>query len=251
MNSAPSFAHLSNDDLLAAVKQLAMGEREARTRLIAGLTEIGGRRLYLGEGCSSLFTYCTQVLHLSEHAAYGRIQAARAARRFPAILGHLAAGKLTLTSVGLLAPHLTQANHVELLENARQKSKREVEQLVAAIHPRSDVPSSVRKLPTPASLPVVEAAPEAAASSTEGKSATFGLTGEPPRRPAVVAPLAPARYKIQFTMSRETHDKLRRVQDLLRHAIPDGDPAAVFDRALTLLLAELERTRLAGTTSPR
>ena len=46
---------------------------------------------------------------------------------------------------------------------------------------------------------------------------------------------------MQFTVSRETHDKLRRVQDLLRHSIPNGDPAAIFDRALTLLLADLEK----------
>jgi hypothetical protein len=25
------------------------------------------RQLYLAEGCSSMFTYCVQVLHLSEH----------------------------------------------------------------------------------------------------------------------------------------------------------------------------------------
>jgi hypothetical protein len=45
--------------------------------------ELDTRRLYLGEGCSSLFTYCTQVLHLSEHAAYNRIETARAARFSP------------------------------------------------------------------------------------------------------------------------------------------------------------------------
>src|SRR5688572_14721917 len=57
----------------------------------------------------------------------------------------------------------------------------------------------------------------------------------PPRRPAVIAPLAPERYKVQMTVSRETHDMLRRVQELMRHQLPDGDPAAIFDRALTLL----------------
>jgi 5-methylcytosine-specific restriction endonuclease McrA len=56
---------------------------------------------------------------------------------------------------------------------------------------------------------------------------------------------------VQFTVSSETHDKLRRVQDLLRHTIPDGDPAAIFDHALTLLLAELSRTKLAATDRPR
>jgi hypothetical protein len=52
-------------------------------------------------------------------------------------------------------------------------------------------------------------------------------------------------------MSRETHDKLRRAQDLLRHSIPNGDPAAIFDRALTLLIGHLERTKCASTTRPR
>jgi hypothetical protein len=56
---------------------------------------------------------------------------------------------------------------------------------------------------------------------------------------------------VQFTVPRETYDKLRRVQDLLRHTISSGDPAAIFDRALTLLLKEVERTKLAAATSPR
>jgi 5-methylcytosine-specific restriction endonuclease McrA len=67
----------------------------------------------------------------------------------------------------------------------------------------------------------------------------------------VGCPLCAARYKLQFTVSRETHDKLRRAQDLLRHSIPHGDPAAVFDRALTLLLEHLERTKLAQAKTPR
>jgi hypothetical protein len=74
---------------------------------------------------------------------------------------------------------------------------------------------------------------------------------EPPRSPAVVAPLAPERYKVQLTIGRDTHDKLRRVQDLLRHSIPDGDPAAIFDSALSLLLVELEKQKLAATGRPR
>jgi hypothetical protein len=67
----------------------------------------------------------------------------------------------------------------------------------------------------------------------------------------MVTPLAPERYKVQFTVSRETHDKLRRAQDLLRHSTPTGDAAAIFDRALTLLLADLERSKLAATARPR
>jgi hypothetical protein len=66
-----------------------------------------------------------------------------------------------------------------------------------------------------------------------------------------VTPLTPGRYRLQFTISHETHDMLRRVQALARHAIPSGDPAAIFERALTLLLQELERRRCAAVASPR
>src|SRR5688572_14075733 len=103
---ASSVAALSDTDLLDQVIHLAARERHATVQLIAVLMEVDARRLYLGQGCSSLFTYCTQVLHLSEHAAYGRIEAARAARRFPAILERIADGSMTLTTVSLLAPHL-------------------------------------------------------------------------------------------------------------------------------------------------
>jgi hypothetical protein len=56
---------------------------------------------------------------------------------------------------------------------------------------------------------------------------------------------------VQFTVSHETYEKLRRVQDLMRHAIPDGDPAAIFDHALTLLLAQMSRTKFAATDRPQ
>jgi hypothetical protein len=76
------------------------------------------------------------------------------------------------------------------------------------------------------------------------------LIPEPRTRPSIVA-LAPERFKIQFTVGRETHDKFRRAQDLLRHVVPDGDPAQVFDRALVVLVAHLETQKAAATDNPR
>jgi hypothetical protein len=205
------------------------------------------RRLYLGQGCSSLFTYCTQVLRLSEHAAYGRIEAARIAWRFPVVLELLADGSVTLTAIGLLAPHLTPENHRELLDSARHKSKRDIEHLVAALRPLPPVPSTVRKLPSPKPVEVVRVDPGVIRNDA---AAVAARSASPPNRPAHVAPLAPDQYRVQFTVSRETYERLRRAQDLLRHTIPSGDPAAIFDRALTLLLADLERTKLAATERP-
>jgi 5-methylcytosine-specific restriction endonuclease McrA len=67
----------------------------------------------------------------------------------------------------------------------------------------------------------------------------------------VVTPLAPEHYRIQLTVSRETHDRFRRAQALLRHAVPSGDAGEIFDRALTLLVANLERRKAARVARPR
>lgn len=72
-----------------------------------------------------------------------------------------------------------------------------------------------------------------------------------PGAAAVVTALAPERYKLQLPMSRATRDKLRRAQDLLRHAVPSGDAAEIVDRALTLLIEDAERRRIAATERPR
>jgi hypothetical protein len=228
MTTRTTFSALASDALLAKTVSLAADERLATGQLIAALAEVDARELYLGEGCSSLFVYCTRVLHLSEHAAYSRIEAARAARRFPAILDLLIEGALTLTSVTLLSPHLTEENSCGVLEAARHKSKREVEMQVAALRPRPAVAASIRKLPERQQVAALVATPLVSQPDAEVRIVTPVVL---PARPPVVKPLTPEQYKIQFTIPRDTHEKLRRAQDLLRHSIPDGNLAKIFDKA--------------------
>jgi hypothetical protein len=247
-STTPSFAQLSDDDLLATVRRLALTERRATAALVRSLIELDSRRLYLGEGYSSLFTYCTQALYLAEGAAYNRIEAARAARRFPALLTALDEGSVTLTTVRLLAPHLTEDNLQDVLVSARHKGKRDIELLVASLRPMPPVPSTIRKLPE-LKARLLDANSQAAPTAAVLNSPVVAPPTKAP--PPAVTPLAPERYKLQFTISHDTHEKLRRVQALARHAIPSGDPAEIFDRALTLLLQDLERRRCATVNSPR
>jgi 5-methylcytosine-specific restriction endonuclease McrA len=257
MTTIDSLTHLSDEQLVARVQMLANDERRATVSLIATLVEFDARRLYLREGCSSLFTYCTQMLHLSEHAAYGRIEAARAARRFRLLLELLAEGAVTLTTIGLLAPHLTDDNHEDVLSSARHKTKREVELLVATLRPMPSVPAIVRKLPhretgngatRSCSRSQFRTAVEV---NTTVDSKSPSVIVERPLRPAVVAPLAADRYKLQVTLSAESYGTLCRAQELLRHSTPSGDPASIVERALTVLVRELERTKCAETERPR
>jgi hypothetical protein len=252
---------LPDHDLLARIAALAAKERGATVELLAHLAALDSRpSLYASEGHGSLFTYCTHVLHFSEDAACNRIHAARACRRFPVILELLAAGALSLTSVRLLREHLTPENHEAVLERASGRSRREIEALVAELAPRPDARSFVRQLPPPqtaTSVPLTPALPPpvAAAPSTNGTeprplNSLLSPPAPPARRP-VVETTSPERYRVQFTVGKETHDKLRRLQALLRREIPDGDPGAIFDRAVTLLLAKVESKKMGTTPRPK
>jgi hypothetical protein len=287
-------AGLSDKDLLSRVLLLARQEREATVELIGHLAELDARKLHLAQGYGSLFTYCTGALRLSEHAAYNRIEAARLSRRFPAVLDLLADGSLNVSTARLLAPHLRSDTFEKLVAQARGRSKREVEELVARLSPRPDVAASVRKLPArgqtvhsvattgPVDTPMAtddghsgtglavepeEGAnlPPPAAPGSRGTSllaiaapdsrgpspAQIAAALEQPTHQPAITPLAPERYRVQFTIGAATHKKLRRAQELLRREIPHGDPGTIFDRALTLLLEDVARKKLAMATKPR
>ena len=95
----------------------------------------------------SMFVYSTDVLNLSEHEAYLRITVARASRRHPILLEMLADGRLHLSGIAKLVPLLTEGNRETLLARAAHQSKRKIEELVAELSPKPDVPATMRKLP--------------------------------------------------------------------------------------------------------
>ena len=252
-----SLSVLSDVDLLAAAVRAASEERRATSELLAILAEVDTRRLYLAEGCSSMFSYCTRVLHLSEHAAYHRIEAARAAKQFPVVLDLLAGGELTLTTVAMLRPHLTLHNHAALLSAARHQSKREVEHQIACLAPKPDVVAMIRRVPeikhalNPDLLAErTEPSSEHVLNQTSSAPPTHSPTTPIVPR-AMVAPLASDRYLLRVTLSADAHAKLRRAQDLLRHSNPDGNVAEVLRRALTMLVDRLETMRTGTNARPR
>jgi hypothetical protein len=121
-----------------------------------------------------------------------------------------------------------------------------VEALVAELAPRPDVPSTMRKLSTPAqtgSMPAAVVPTPSEDTEAVAPSAPAATGVPPPTSRPVVQPTAPARYRVQFTIGQETHDRLRRLQALLGPEVPNGDPAVIFDRAVTLLLEKVEKAK--------
>ncbi len=211
---------LSDAELLAQVKTLVTTERDTTARLIAVLAEFDARNCISDRAVrrSSRIARVSFTYPSTRHTAGSRQLARR--ESFPQSWICWLMAPCISTAVGLLAPHLTDDNHTAVLASARHKSKKDIEHPRRAIAPtaaRGGNGSETACAGNDCSVAVTASTPVAATAEPDR------LIGEadvmPPRQPsrAEVKPLAPEYYKVQFTASRDTYDKLRLAQDLLRH----------------------------------
>jgi 5-methylcytosine-specific restriction endonuclease McrA len=175
LNAPDSPAACNDEQLIAGLKQALARQSSMTARLIAFMAEVDARGLYREFAYGSMFEYAVHALHMSEGEAFPRIYAGRVIRKYPVVLRMLERGELHLTAIRLVGPQLTPANHLELLAAVRCKSKRDIERLVAALCPREDVKSAIRKLPE---RPAAEPQPEALKLSQEP------ACGHAPRSPS-------------------------------------------------------------------
>jgi 5-methylcytosine-specific restriction endonuclease McrA len=235
---------LTDDALVARVSTLCAQGYALTARLIVLLIEVEERRLDLRSACTSMFDYCQRRLGMSEGAAYRRITAARLVKRFPALLQRIETGEIHLSTLVLLRPHLDEQNVDEIAAAVVGKTKRQVEDLLARVAPKADVPSAIVEL--------AAASNDASATLFDGAATSAAPTASVASAPrARIEPLSEARYGVQLTASAELKAKLERACDLMRHRNPRGDLAVVIDAALDLLLAKLEKERLAKVRTPR
>ena len=139
---------LRDEELIATLMRCVKEDRDVTARLLVHLGEVDARGLFRDLGFSSMFDYAVQALHMSESEAGLRLRAARLGREFPSALAMVARGELHMTALKLLAPVLTTSS-LDLLDQARFKSKLEIQKLIAARFPQPDVASVIRKLPAP------------------------------------------------------------------------------------------------------
>src|SRR5262245_30631454 len=216
--------------------------------MLAHLAEVDARKLYLPAAHPSMFSYCVHELGLPEETAFKRIRVARAARQYPTILEAIAEGRLHLSSVVALAPHLTSENAEDLLAAAGRRSKAELEQLLAERFPRPDLPTRIEML---SAQQVAQLAPGPFEKETPLEPLLASEPVQAPGPPPRVAALSSEKFGLQVTIGKRTHDKLRYAQSLLGHQLPSGDIAQVLDRALDALIHQLERRKFAATSRPR
>jgi hypothetical protein len=245
------FTQTADQQLHEELTRLAGDARAATTDLVACLAEFDRRRLFLELGFSSIYAYCAARLHLTEGAAYRRIEAARASVRFPVVLEMLRDGRLSLATAALIGPKLTPGNAEHWLRESAFKSKRGVEVMLAHFHPKPVVPSVIRKLPesNPLVVPRVSADSPAATANAPAPARAQAVT--PASRRPIVAPLSDIHFKLQVTIGVAARERLAQIQALMRHRLPNGDPAAIVEYALDVLHADLLKQKAAQVAKPR
>jgi len=246
---------MKNDELVAGLSQLVQRSNELTGDLLAHLAELEERMLHLTLGFSSSFAYCVEALGMSEGAAGRRVAAARVCRYFPEAFELVARGDLHLSALCGLAPHLNLENATELFAACRRKTRRQVEELLAARFPKPDVREQIRRLPGRAHVPErkqtqaeASAQPsdtiqrqEAAAAKASEILENHGLdtTGPseagaatPPRRRELEA-LSVDRFGVHFTADAGLRALIERARALASHRLPKNDLSSLMRLVLT------------------
>jgi hypothetical protein len=237
---------LSDDQLIEDLDRLIGSRNRLTARMLAYLIEVEDRRLHLRRAYSSMRDFCINQLGMHEGEAQRHLVAARLGQEFPLVLELVETGKAHLSGLALLRAYLTEDNHAELLGEAAGKTTRAIEALLAARFPKPDAPDAIRKLPQGAqpALGLDAAASSPSPMMRPPAQAPGGRNGR-------VEPLSATTYKIQFTASQQLVDKIEHAKNLLSHANPSGELSDVMERAVDLLIADLERKKLGKTNRPR
>ncbi len=228
---------LSDERLLGRVGELVVLERRTTANLVVHLAEVEARELHLCDGSPSLFEWCRTRWGFGEDKAYNYVKAVGWVRRWPEMGAMLADGRLNLSGVRVIGPHLGDENVGERLAEAAGKSKRELAELVAKWSPRPDAPARVFKLPPPRGGARAEAP-----KRTEARPATE-LTLEQPKPKHRVEPLSESRYRVQVTVGARVAAKLEEAMALAGHQVASGDYETLLEMALDVFLATKKKQR--------
>jgi hypothetical protein len=239
---------MSDQYRLVGLSALVRQSNELTAQVLAHLVELEERMLHLELGFSSLFAYCTEALKMSEGAAGRRVTAARVCRKFPEAFERVARGDLHLCALCALAPHLNVNDASELFEMSRGKSRRQIEELLAARFPRPDVREQIRRLPARAPVLVAdpmlsEALPIPPITPNSPPEPARVTVPEGPRRAKQIEPLSADRFGVHFTADAELRDLIERARTLASHRLPDGDLASLMKLMAATFVREEEKRR--------
>lgn len=258
--SGYSFSHLTGPEILREYSLAKAVGRASDALLLAFLGEIEARNLFLDAGYSSMYAFVASEFDFGDEATKKRIRLARAAHLYPQVLPMLSCGRLSPSSFLLLVPHLNQHNVDDLLSSAADKTRSELDRILSARFPRTELmswtmgavvsASSTDREPDCTGLvsPGTPDVPPTASSPTP--LATLPVSQPPVYTPQTrVTPIAAKSSGVQFMMEGEAQDDFDYLRSVLGHEAPT--PAKLFALALKALRRDVDRRKFSATDRPQ
>ncbi len=238
--------HLSED---AAARRLTVARRARRYPVL--LEAIADGRLHLS-GAGLLAPHltpenCAELLAAATRCSKARIEQLLA-DRFPrpdlpamlATLVALPAAPAPAPASGSEAPGVTGPGAPTTGESVAPTGPSS-----ASTHAAGGIGTSAQHVPGRVEVQTLSAA----AGQVAAHASSAAVAGRWPTR-ARLQPLSPGRYGLQVTLDQRSHDLLLEARALLGHAVPSGDLAEVFERALEALVEKLAKRRFGAGRRP-
>jgi len=216
--------NLSNQHLISDLKGLVVQERELLTQLLHYLREVQQRRLYLGVGYGSLYSFVREELGYSEAAAVRRIQAMRLIQELPEVETKISSGEISLSVASRLQGFIQkeEKHHKETVS----KNKPRPDQKPAKALSRGDKLQLIHQM--------------AGASSRECERTLAALSPEAALPKDKTRFITKENIQVSFTAGKEVLNKIERLKTLTFHQNPQGKLEKLFEKALDMALEKLD-----------
>jgi hypothetical protein len=252
-----SASDLTNSEIRRDLIKNVGVSTSAETNILVLLAEADLRKMYLEDGYPSMHAYCTGFFHFSRDLASQRIHVARTARSYPALFAAVEEGRLHLSAIRLIAPHLSPENVEELVAAATHRTCEEIEEMIARRFVR---------LETMLEGSTVRGAEAQSASSIDPLYAVRHIAPSPPdllqvapeplvaAAPGLLVAAAPPISKPEpkpepmkwIAVTTRAYEKLQRAQ-----ALVNEDVSSVVERGLDEVISKAEKRKFGATDKPR
>lgn len=209
--TAHDATHLSDLELISALKLLVEKDREANGRMISFLREVEQRQLHLERGCSTLELFCETFLGLTENQARARVRAMRLSYSVPLVEEMIRQGSLSLSVASLAQQRFAQAEKTGIPLSAKMRAE------------------IVDKL--------------SHCSVNEAERVLAETVGGPAPAKESKTAFADGATRLEFTASAALMENIERLHELLAHKNFDGRLDLLFEYVSELALEQIEKAK--------
>lgn len=117
--------------------------KKSHTELLEIIMEVDKSRLFEKFCLTSTFSYCTQLLKLSEDVTYTLIKISRVSEKVPEVKAAIDEGVLSISNAKRIAAIVTEENKTEWIEKAKELSQKKLDQELAKAFPKEAVKEKI------------------------------------------------------------------------------------------------------------